>query len=178
MTAATIREQISQPFVGNIVELYHIDLNPIGVAEEFWFTPSSSVAISFNGQAYTPFPISVTGSDRDLNAAPGRVTLNVSNVTQQLAALVISYGDMVGGHVTYIRTFENFLDGKPNGGSNQSFPVQRYIIQQKSAFNQQTISFVLSTELDRANLMLPRRQCLKSQAGTAILWCPGMQRTK
>lgn len=178
MTAPTIRAQIAQPFVGNIVELYHIDLNPIGVAEELYLTPSSSTSISFNSQAYTPFPISLTGTDRDLNSAPGRVTLSVSNVNQQLASLVISYGDMVGGHVTYIRTFENFLDGKPDGGSNQSFPVQRYIIQQKSAFNSQNITFILSTELDRANLMLPRRQCLKSQAGTAILWCPGMQRTR
>lgn len=173
-----LRTQLQQAYVGEIVDLFWIDLGPIGVSEEMFLTPSSDSNISFNGNVYTPFPIGITGSDRDLNAAPGRVTLSVSNVTQQLASLVISYGDMVGAHVTYTRTMSNFLDGQPDGGTNQSFPVQKYIIQQKSAFNRQTIQFVLSTELDRANLMLPRRQCLKAQAGSSILWCPGMQRTR
>ena len=178
MTAPTINAQLEQPFVGNIVDLFHIDLNPIGVAQEFFFTPSSSTPIQFNGETYNPFPIQISGLDRNQDAAPGRVKMTVDNTSQMLAAAVISYGDMVGGRVRYIRTFQNYLDGQPDGGTQQSFPILHYIIHQKSMFNQQGIQFVLTTQLDRAGLMLPRRQCLKSDAGRTALWCPGMQRTK
>lgn len=178
MTAPTIDAQLKQSFVGNVIDLFHIDLNPIGVAQEFFLTPSSNTPITFNGVTYNPFPVSISGLDRNTDAAPGRVRLNVDNTSQMLAAAVISYGDMVGGHVIYTRTFQNYLDGQPDGGTNQSFPVLRYIIHQKSIFNQQTIQFILATQLDRAGLMLPRRQCLKSDAGRTALYCPGMQRTK
>lgn len=176
MTAATITEQLSQPFVGNIIDLFHIDLTPIGSTEEFFLTPSSSSPITFNSQVYTPFPITIEGLDRSLENAPGRVTLSISNMTQMLGAMILSYGDMVGGHVTYIRTFDNFLDGSANGGTNQSFPVLRYIIYQKAHYSQSGMRFVLTTELDRPGSMLPRRQILKSDVGTGNLYAPGMAR--
>jgi lambda family phage minor tail protein L len=175
---ATIREQITKPNIGAFVDLFHVDLNPIGVATEFYFTPSSRTPILFNGETYNPFPIELGGADRNVTGAPSRVTMKVSNVNQMVAAAVITYGDMVGGHVTYTRTLENFLDGAEDGGTSQSFPVQRYIILQKSAFSQQSIEFTLGTELDRPGLMLPRRQCLKTNVGKGGLWCPGMIRTR
>lgn len=174
----TIREQITKPNVGAFVDLFHIDLTPIGSTQQFYLTPSSRDPISFNGNTYNPFPIEVAGTERNSTGAPGRVTMKVSNVNQMVAAAVISYGDMVGGHVTYTRTLGQFLDGQDDGGTNQSFPVQRFIILQKIAFSQQSIEFVLGTDLDRPGLMLPRRQCLKTNVGKGGLWCPGMVRTR
>lgn len=174
----TIKEQLARPYVGAFVDLFHIDLTPIGVSQHFYLTPSSRTPIAFNGTTYNPFPISISGKDNTNTGAPGRVTMQVDNVTQMVASAVISYGDMVGGHVTYTRTMDNFLDGKADGGTQQSFPIQHYIILQKSAFSQQAIEFVLGTELDRPGLMLPRRQCLKTNVGKGGLWCPGMVRTR
>lgn len=174
----TIKEQIVKPNVGAFVDLFHIDMTPVGVNLHFYFTPSSRTPIAFGGETYNPFPIAISGKDTNSNGAPGRVTLMVDNITQMVASALISYGDMVGGHVTYLRTFENFLDGKADGGTSQSFPVQRYIILQKASFSQQSIEFVLGTELDRPGLMLPRRQCLKTNVGKGGLYCPGMVRTR
>lgn len=174
----TIQEQIRQSYVGELVHLFRIDLNPIGVNEVLFLTPSASTTISFNGDTYTPFPITIEGLDRTLEGAAGRVKLSVSNVTQMLAASVIAYGDMVGATVEYIRTMKNFLDGEADGGTNQSNPVQKYVIIQKSRFSQQSIEFILATELDRPGLLLPRRQCLKSDVRNGSLYAPGMMRTR
>lgn len=176
--ANTIREQSAKPNVGAIVDLFHIDMTPIGVPQHLYLTPSSSTPITFNGVQYTPFPISTGGKSTNVSGAPGRVTLKVDNITQMVAAAVISYGDLVGAHVTYIRTFDNFLDGAADGGTSQSFPVQNYVILQKTVFSQQSIEFTLGTQLDRPGLMLPRRQCLKTNVGKGGLWCPGMVRTR
>lgn len=175
---STIREQLTKPNVGAIVELFHIDLNPIGVNQHLYLTPSSNTAISFNGTEYTPFPIGSSGKDTNAVNAPGRISLKVSNITPMIAGMVNSYGDMVGGHVTITRTLDNFLDGAADGGTGQCFPVQRYVILQKMTFCQQFIEFQLGTELDRPGMMLPRRQCLKTNVGHGGLWCPGMVRTR
>lgn len=174
----TIQEQQRQSYVGELVHLFKIDLNPIGVDEILYLTPSASAVITFNGDDYTPFPIAIEGLDRSLEAAPGRVKLTVSNVTQMLAASVIAYGDLVGAKVDYTRTMKNFLDGEDDGGTNQSNPVQRYIIIQKSRFSQQSIEFTLATQLDRPGLMLPKRQCLKSDVRNGSLFTPGMGRVR
>lgn len=175
---STVREQLAKPFVGNLVELYTIDLTPIGGGQVYRFTPSSSTPVQFNTLEYTPFPIQISGQSRDMNNAPGRVDLSISNINNVLRAHIVSLGDIVGARVTHIRTFENFLDGQPDGGTNQSFPIMRYTVFQKKIFNKTSVAWVLTTELDRPDLMLPRRQCLKSDVGEAVLYCPGMQRTR
>jgi len=174
----TIKEQVKKPDVGAFVDLFHIDLTPIGQNQHFYMTPSSHTPIVFGGITYNPFPIALTGKDNSLEGAPGRVTMRADNVTQMFAAAVLSYGDMVGGEVNYLRTLDRYLDGKPEADSTQHFPIQRYIILQKSAFSQQSIEFVLGTQVDRPGLMLPRRQCLKTNVGKGGLWCPGMTRTR
>ena len=127
MTAPTIKEQITQPYVGELVELITIDTSPVGGTDIFRFTPSSDTPISFNGVTYNPMPITISGLSRSLDSAPGRVNLQVSSMNGLIAAAVITLGDLAGAKVTYIRTFKNYLDGQADGGLQQSFPIQRYI---------------------------------------------------
>lgn len=176
--ANTIKEQITEAYVGEVVELFVLDTTPIGGSMIYRYTPSSHTPISFSGHEYIPLPIAMQGLDRNLDSAPGRVALTLSSMNSMIFASIISLGDLVGARVTYIRTFKNFLDGQPQGGSNQSFPVQRFVIYQKTMFSPQGIEFILTTEIDRPNVMLPLRQCLKSDVGINTLYCPGMQRTR
>lgn len=178
MSNELLTVQITQPFVGNVVELFYIDLTPIGQNVTFAFTPSSEVPIAFNGVNYFPAPIQLTGIERNQDSAPGRIQMAISNLTLTLAAAVVSYGDLVGANVTYTRTFENYLDGKPNGGTAQQFPSIRMHIFQMDTFTRNAIQFTLATELDRPSLMLPRRQALKSAQGKGILWAPGLSRSR
>lgn len=178
MTAPTIKEQLTQSYVGEMVELFTIDTTSIGGIDVFHFTPSSHTPISFNGIEYTPMPISISGLNRSMDAAPGRVNMQMSSMNGLVAAAVISLGDLVGAKVTHIRTFKNFLDGQEDGGMQQSFPVERFIIYQKEVFSRQAIQWILTTELDRPGAMLPMRQCLKSDVSRNALFCPGMQRSR
>ncbi len=183
MTASTIKEQLSQPYVGNLVYLFHLDMTPLGVSTQLYFTPSSSSVINFNGQAYTPMPVELTGISNNMVSAPGRATLRLGANTdgtysRMLVSLVISLGDLVGARINVTKTFENFLDGKPQGGTDQSFLTERFIIYRKDSFGPEGISWTVTSELDRPYVLLPLRQTLKSDVGTGALYAPGMQRLR
>ena len=62
--ATTIAQQLSQPYVGEVVDLFHLDLRPIGQNLDFYFTPSSDRAIKFNNVTYQPLPISISGLNK------------------------------------------------------------------------------------------------------------------
>lgn len=183
MTATTIKEQLTQTSVGNIVYLYHIDLTPLGKNEHYYVTPHASKGIKFNGQEYSPLPIEITGISNSLEGAPGRGSLRIATGTEGamnrlLISAIISMGDLVGAKVTVIKTFENFLDGQPQGGSNQSFLDMRFVIYKKTSFSQQGCVWTITSEMDRPMVMLPLRQCLKSDTGKGALFSPGMTRLK
>lgn len=175
----TIKEQINNPYVGELVHLISIDTTPItSPGEVLRFTPSSSTPINFGGQTYFPLPLEFDGMNRSLDNAPGRIGLKLANMNGLLAAKIITLGDLVNAKVKIVSTFKNFLDGETDGGSNQSFPEKRFIIFQMKGFSQQAIEWELASEFDRPVAMLPLRQCLKSDVGKNTLWAPGMQRVR
>ena len=88
MTASTIKEQLSQNYVGEMVELITIDTTSIGGTDVFHFTPSSNTPIAFNGVTYTPMPISISGLSRSMDAAPGRVNLQI--LSNRLVSSILS----------------------------------------------------------------------------------------
>lgn len=183
MTAPTIKEQLKQPYVGNLVYLFNLDMTPLGVATQLYFTPSSSTTLTFNGQAYTPLPVEISGISNNMVGAPGRATLRMgANTTgtysRMLVSYVISLGDLVGARINVTKTFENYLDGKPEGGTDQSFLTERFIIYRKDNFGPDGIQWTLTGELDRPYVLLPLRQTLKSDVGTGALYAPGMQRLR
>lgn len=166
----TIQTQLGKPYVGAIVDLFEIDLTPIGSPNRYFYTPSSTSPITFDGNVYYPFPISIDGQEKTLNGAPGRLTLTVSNVNGLLAADVISKGDMLGAKVVYTRTFQELI------ATNESFPPVTMIIFQKSAFSRDTIQWILTSELDRPYTKLPLRQAMKKDLGIGAVYAPGMRR--
>lgn len=198
--ASTIIAQIHDKYVGEMVELFKIDLLPIGINTQFYLTNSSYTptigigggeseegglevissgetgTISFGGQLYSPFPIMCTNLSRSIANAPGRITLKVSKVNTLLAGVVQQYGDIVGAEFKRIRTFSNFLDGKVNADSSQHFPIEVYTIIQKSIWSPESIEFICATKLDRPGLNIPRRQILRDNV-RGSLYCPGVART-
>lgn len=181
---STLTDQINQPYVGEYVQLYHLDLNPLGENTHYYFTPSSSSPISFNGKSYVPMPINIKNISNTMNGAPGRVTLSVSGNTtsgtysRMLIGEIISMKDLVGARLTFTTTFKNFLDGEVDGGQGESFPPMRFIIYSKDNFGPDGISWTLTSEIDRPGVLLPLRQTMKSDVGTGALYSPGMTRLK
>lgn len=172
----TIKQELNKEFIGEIIELYEIDLNPIGTNVIIRLTPHSENAVIWRSNTYSPFPIASTGAERSNTNAPGRVNLIASTNTTLLTSLMLQYGDLVGAHVTKWRTLSMYLDGRPAADPNQHWPVEKYIIIQRSSLNQENVTWVLANRLDQPGLVLPRRQTLRDVASRGSLWCPGQAR--
>lgn len=172
----TIKQRLSNHYVGDIIELYEIDLNPIGVSQIIRLTPHSESSVVWRSNTYTPFAISTSGQDNATNQAPGRVTLSASTTSVLLTSTMIQYGDLVGATVRKWRTLTMYLDSMPTADPNQYFPVEDYIIIQRSTLSQDGVSWILANKLDNPRLLLPRRQCLKDVASRQSLYCAGMNR--
>lgn len=109
----TIQHDLQKDAVpGGLVELYTVDLNPVGVAEILYLTPNTNngQSISFDGQVYTPFPIVGSGWEVSVDGKQPQPTLQVSNVTQFFNSYVALYQDLVGAKVTRTLTLEQYLD--------------------------------------------------------------------
>ena len=174
----SLQDQIKEPNVGNVVELFKIDATSLG-GSIIYLTPSG-LNVSFGGQAYTPFPIQMSNKTYDAEAAPSRPTMTVSATKGSiLLNMILAYGDLVGAKVTYKKTFANFLDGAPDANPNEHFPEERFVIIQISSFSATGVSFVLSTQLDQPLLLLPRRQILRDNVGGQYsLYAPGVSRVR
>lgn len=166
----TLTAQLGKPYVGALVDLFEIDLTPIGSTNRYFYTPSSSSPIVFNGNTYYPLPISIESQDKTMNGAPGRVTLTVSNINGLLAPDIINFGDMLGARVVYTRTFDELI------ASNESFPPVEMVVFQKNVFTRDTIQWILTTPLDRPYTKLPLRKAMKKDLGIGIAYCPGLMR--
>lgn len=175
---STLDKQISQPNVGNVIELFKIDATNIG-GSVLYLTPSG-FNISFGGIDYIPFPISINNRNFDSESAPSRPTLTVSGGNDSaIFAMVLAYGDLVGAKVEYIKTFANFLDDGVDANPMEHLPIERFVVIQRSSLSALGISFVLSTPLDQPTLQLPRRQILKDNTGSPYtLWAPAVGRVR
>lgn len=144
------------------VELFELDCTSIG-GSLYRFTnviPDSGAYLSFGGFDYQLVPIHFAGISDSSDGSQPRPVLQISNVNKVLLGAVVALGDIVGAKVTRIRTFENYLDNGATPDATQKL-VDVFFIAQKTGQDKQLITFELCTALDRAQIRLPRRQCLK-----------------
>lgn len=173
----TLRVDTTEAYVGDIVELIHIDLSPLG-GTDMYISPSG-MNVKWNGNDYIGVPVTLSGSRVDIKSAPARVTMSVAaDRSTMLINLINSYGDMVGAKVTYTWTFSKYLDNGETPDTSQYAPIERYIIIQKQSFNINGVSFLLASPLDLPTLKLPRRQILRDDNGGKNLYAPGVGRSR
>jgi lambda family phage minor tail protein L len=172
MTIDTVVQQdaIATPYI----ELFIIDLTNLG-GGIYRFTnsnpPTGSSTISFGGNAYTPMPIAATGFESKNDGSQARPTIQVSNVEGVLLTAIIGLGDIVGGKVTRLRTFGQFLDSGSTPDSTQTLPPDVFYIEQKVSQNKQVVTWQLCSALEKNQVRLPRRQITRTNF-------PGAGRTR
>lgn len=108
----TIQQDLKQSALPNYIELYTLDLTPIG-GTTLYFTPNTiagTLPIYFGGNQYTPLPITGSGWETSMDGAAPQPSLKVSNVTKFIQAYLTTYKDMVGARVTRTQTFDKYLD--------------------------------------------------------------------
>ena len=159
-----IPELIQKPNLGGYVELYEFDLTKYD-AGYFRVLPGSEgatvQAVTWNGNVYSPWAIESEGWAITSYGPAPRPSITLGNTSSILTSLVVNNNDLVGCIVKRIRTYERYLDGGPEANVAQTYPIEEYKINQRTALNDEIVSFELSSHLDQENMMLPGRQIMR-----------------
>lgn len=149
---------------GERVELYILDLNPIGYNQVLYFTPSNfnTGSIAFNGNTYTNASVSAKGFKKSKGEDFAEPTLTVGNVGGLAGGLLASYDGLIGAKVTRLVTFSHYLDGEANADAAATFLPEVYWVEQKLNHNKLVVEFKLSAILDLSEMKLPRRRVFKN----------------
>lgn len=160
----TIAQDVLKPEVPAYIELFELDFSPTNIAElsgvKMYLTPmvqANYTPVMFGNQQYSPFPLELTGIKQSSEGAPPRPTLAVANINKYFGSLAFVYYDIIGTSVTYIRTFEPYL----NLASRLSLPPMKFTIAKKLTHNKLGLSFELRIPTDKERAFMPRRQMLK-----------------
>ena len=145
--------------VGEVIDLYTLDLGPLG-GGQYTFTPSVDVEdgeVSFGGVKYTPVDMIVDGFEVTGRGVLPRPTLKITNVHRVITALVLKFDDLVGARITRIRTLGKYLDEGAEPDPTAHFPIDKWVIAQKSAMTKLYVEFTLSASIDVEGQKLPQR---------------------
>lgn len=160
----TIQQDLRKSAVGTVIELYILDLSPLG-GEVMYLSPhaNANTAIVFDGHEYIPMPIKGVNYEKSIAGAPPQPKLTVSNVTRLIQPYINAYQGLVGAKVTRFRTLDKYLDGGSSPDPSQVFDSDTFLIQQKTKHNKLEVEFKLSSVIDADNEKLPRMVVLRSR---------------
>lgn len=168
----TIASDIQKLELDKLVELFVVDLNPISVAEVYYFHAGVNGLgndVTWQGRVYTRLPIEASGFEWNGSGSLPRPKVRVANVTGLMDALARANGDLVGAKFTRKRTFAKYLDAvnftggvNPTADANVHFDDEVWFVDRKSAVNQVFVEWELAAAFDLAGVMLPRRQVIQN----------------
>jgi len=158
----TLEQHVQRSEVSAEVELFIIDLSNIpGITQSIYYltpmTDSVTGNVIFASNTYAPYPIEIQGIARGGSGASVRPTVSISNINKLFGSLSFLYEDLIGGSVTYIKTYAAYL----GGAGSISAPPLKYTIGAKTVHTTEGITWELRAPLDRERGKLPGRQMLK-----------------
>jgi lambda family phage minor tail protein L len=158
----TIQSLSQQPEAGDLVQLFIVDLTNIG-GTIYRFTPAplDSHTVKLGGAEFFPVPVEADGFEWNGTGTLPTPTLKISNVENIVSSAIAEYGDLIGGVVTRIRTFKQFLDDGATPDPDALFPLDVYTIERKVAQNKTYVQWELSAAIDQEGVKLPKRQTLR-----------------
>lgn len=168
----SIQSDIQSLAPGTLVELFEIDLNPIGVAEQYFFHNGVNALgsnVVWNGVTYTRFPVQAEGFELRGQGSQPRPTLTVANITGLLSASVRAHDDLVRAKVIRRRTFLKYLDAVnfPGGVNATADPLMAlndevWFVDRKVSENRVAIEWELVPAFDLTNVYLPGMQVIQN----------------
>ena len=164
MTPA-MREQQQSLTPGARVELYDLDLRPIGVNEIYHFTPSSGEDLRMGGVVFVPAAIGIAQVEKSGTGENADATLTLPNVNKFASALIYQHDDLVGAEIRRRITFENFLDGEAMADEHSVLSDDVFVVEQKLDLNRVYARFKLRSLADQAHRKLPGRTAVKLSCG-------------
>ena len=146
---------------GQLIHLYELDLTDLGGGISY-FTENtlSGSSVYFNGVEYVPIDCETEGWELTGDQPP-RPKFRIANTSKALMSEIYAYEDLLGAKVTRRRTYRKYLDGEAEADSNAQFPVDIFVVQQKTAQNKIYVEWELSAYIDQSNVKLPKRHRLR-----------------
>lgn len=129
----------------------------------------------FNGYQYQPIGIDAEGFEWKGEGTLPRPSLRVTAMQLAFLSLVLSADDLVGAPVRRIKTYRKHLDDGNDPDPLETFPIDSYFIQRKSAQTKASIVFELSVEMDQKGRLIPARQILRDACTHRYRWFDGAQ---
>jgi lambda family phage minor tail protein L len=167
-----IQADIQKAYAGQLIELFELDLNTIGLDEHYYFHNGVNELgndVVFNGITYTRFPIDAEGFERNGTGQQARPTLRVSNADGLIGAVSRANQDLVRVKFIRRRTFIQYLDAvnfeggvNPEADPNAALNDEVYFIDRKAGENKVQVEWELVSALDLEGAFLPKRQCVQS----------------
>ena len=167
----SISTDIQKLTPGAVVELFEVDLTPFGgdLLRFHAGTNQLTQNITWQGNAYTAFPVQATGFEFNGQGQAPRPRLLVANLLGSITALVLQYNDIVGAKVTRKRTLAKYLDAvnfpggvNPTADPTAEFPDDVFYVDRKASENNELVEFELAPAMDVTGVMLPRRQIVQN----------------
>jgi len=129
--------------------------------------------ILWRGNTYYSLPFKLTGityaGDGTVNARP---TIAISNINKFFMAAMLSLGNLVGMKITRWRTFYKYTDNGSEPNTNMCYPIDEFLVIKKQPSDNTTLTYELSSVLDRPGIKLPRKLILRDQG------FPGVSRVR
>ena len=168
----TLRADIQSLAPTGIIELFLLDATALGASSVFYFcaqVSQNAQPVVWQGQSYTPIPITASGFEWSGQGTLPRPVVEVSNVDGMMGALAAQYGNLIGATVTRKKTLTKFLDAvnfvggvNPTADPTQFFDDEIWIIDRKALENNVSLQFELASNFDLPGVMLPARQFIQN----------------
>jgi lambda family phage minor tail protein L len=165
----TIQADIQKAYAGQLIELFELDLNTIGIAETYYFHNGVNELgndVVFDSITYTRLPIEADGFERNGNGQQARPTLRIANIDGLIGAISRANGDLVKVKFIRRRTFLKYIDAvnftggvNPTADPNAAFDDEIYFLDRKSTENKLLVEWEMVSALDLEGAFLPKRQC-------------------
>lgn len=169
---SSIQTEIQSLGQDTLVEMFEIDLTPIGLAEHYYFHNGVNELgndVVWQGVTYVRYPIEAEGFEMNGTGSQPRPVLRAANISGLLSAAVRDNHDLVRAKVIRRRTYLKFLDAVNfSGAVNPSADPAVYLndevwlIDRKSVENRLYIEWELAAAFDLTNIMLPKNQVIQS----------------
>lgn len=169
----SIQDEVKQGYYDTIVELYELDLTPLGITgtQKYYFTngvdpTASSRKLRWRGDDktsgfsivdYEPLPIVATGFEKTTKGQIPTPELTVSNIFGTLSEAIEDLDDLIGAKLIRRRTFFKHLTNQSDVDYTEFFPNDVFYIERKTNENNLSVTFALASPLDLEGLQLPKR---------------------
>lgn len=150
MTIAVDSHKLTLPA---LVDLYQVDLNPIGIGQVYYFYPgtdANSQPVAYLGNTYAPWPVTVSGLTKTGNGASPRPTAEIGNAGGAITQMCRTYQDLVGATVLRRRTLATYL-----AANVAEYVDELYVIERRAEETFDTVKFELASPLDFLDKQLP-----------------------